>query len=63
MSIKDILFKDFEGCGDNSCLVKKPSGMATNGGCRCMENRGRNQQLWARASQIDEILDRINKQG
>lgn len=26
-----------EGCGDNSCLFKKPVGMATNGGCRCYE--------------------------
>lgn len=25
------------GCGDNSCRFKKPSGMATNGGCRCYE--------------------------
>lgn len=24
-----------DGCGDNSCLIKKPDGMATNGGCRC----------------------------
>lgn len=23
------------GCGDNSCLVARPTGMATNGGCRC----------------------------
>lgn len=23
------------GCGDNSCIVQRPSGMATNGGCRC----------------------------
>lgn len=23
------------GCGDNSCLIEKPHGMATNGGCRC----------------------------
>jgi hypothetical protein len=26
-----------KGCGDNSCLVKKPVGMATNGGCRCFK--------------------------
>ncbi len=26
---------DDDGCGDNSCLIKKPVGMATNGGCRC----------------------------
>ena len=23
------------GCGDNSCRFVKPTGMATNGGCRC----------------------------
>lgn len=28
------------GCGDNSCLYKKPSGMATNGGCNCPGERG-----------------------
>ncbi len=29
------------GCGDNSCKYVKPTGMATNGGCRCAENHGR----------------------
>lgn len=24
-----------EGCGDNSCIVERPRGMATNGGCCC----------------------------
>ena len=23
------------GCGDGGCVIKKPSGMVTNGGCRC----------------------------
>lgn len=23
-------------CGDNSCNFTRPSGMATNGGCRCL---------------------------
>lgn len=23
------------GCRDNSCVIEKPQGMATNGGCRC----------------------------
>jgi hypothetical protein len=26
------------GCGDNSCVFVKPTGMATNGGCRCIEH-------------------------
>lgn len=30
---------ELEGCGDNSCIVAKPKGMATNGGCRCDERR------------------------
>ena len=30
----------YVGCGDNSCLFKKPEGMATNGGCRCVERGG-----------------------
>lgn len=27
------------GCGDNSCRFVRPTGMATNGGCRCMAGR------------------------
>jgi hypothetical protein len=23
------------GCGDGNCVIKKPRGMHTNGGCRC----------------------------
>lgn len=28
------------GCGDNSCIFKqlRPSGIGTNGGCRCFKN-------------------------
>lgn len=29
------------GCGDNSCEVRTPTGMATNGGCRCDEREVR----------------------
>ena len=32
--------KQCVGCGDNSCLFVKPKGMATNGGCRCVERGG-----------------------
>lgn len=28
------------GCGDNSCLFERPSGMATNGGCTCLSRDG-----------------------
>jgi hypothetical protein len=26
------------GCGDSSCIVKRPVGMCTNGGCRCFSD-------------------------
>lgn len=30
---------EIEGCGDTSCRCRPPSGVATNGGCRCDERR------------------------
>ena len=41
------------GCGDNSCMVHKPSGMATNGGCRCWDVS--QHKLFRHAAQ--EIVD------
>lgn len=31
------MVKDYLGCGDSGCLIERPKGMATNGGCRCLE--------------------------
>jgi len=36
---KAWLFRNLDGCGDHGCLIKKPTGMGTNGGCRCKDNR------------------------
>ncbi|MBY6277263.1 hypothetical protein [Symbiobacterium thermophilum] len=33
----DDIREGLRGCGDHSCMVNKPFGMATNGGCRCVE--------------------------
>jgi hypothetical protein len=30
-------FYEAAGCGDNSCRYVKPTGMGTNGGCRCWD--------------------------
>ena len=32
-------FTGIRGCGDHSCLIEKPEGMGTNGGCRCHQDR------------------------
>lgn len=43
------------GCMDGSCLVEKPQGMHTNGGCRCDERKLRHAlQWWKRRSQFLE---------
>lgn len=59
--IKDLLFRRFKGCSSNCCVVRKPSGMGTNGPCTCKENRGMNAILWQRASKIDSLLKDIKK--
>lgn len=37
------------GCGDNSCILGRPGGMATNGGCRCLPRGVR----WTEAEVIE----------
>jgi hypothetical protein len=35
-------------CGDGGCLVKRPVGIHTNGGCRCANDRMKAQRMmWA----------------
>lgn len=64
------------GCGDSSCKYVKPSGMATNGGCRCSRNHGdkverfllrniakqhqQNQKLQADL-EVEKVLETSNK--
>ena len=42
------------GCGDNSCLIRKPGGMATNGGCRC-EVRSLRFAVQALKGELDRV--------
>lgn len=34
----DATMTEIGSCGDGGCLVKKPVGMHTNGGCKCLRN-------------------------
>lgn len=47
------------GCGDNSCKYIKPSGMATNGGCRCARNHGDRVERFLLRN-IAKLLNEIN---
>jgi hypothetical protein len=42
------LFADLGGC-DNSCIIRRPKGMGTNGGCRCSESEIRRALQRAKA--------------
>lgn len=49
------------GCGDNSCLVSKSIGMATNGGCRCEPRELRRGVIWwrQRATDLEKAARRL----
>lgn len=51
------------GCGDGSCLIKKPSGMATNGGCRCTRDPLKTQRMMMAAQELFNRLTVVCKQG
>ena len=35
MAERDGLLAAIGGCGDGGCIIHRPGGMHTNGGCRC----------------------------
>jgi hypothetical protein len=39
-------------CGDGGCLVKRPVGMHTNGGCRCWTNKMKAQRMMAAGQRL-----------
>ena len=52
------------GCGDNSCMFGRMGGMATNGGCRCLEELPRHKHTLRRALQAAVALaHHVNKHG
>jgi hypothetical protein len=56
------------GCGDSSCVVASPDGMATNGGCRCDDHTLRRALRWYRfefekRTECDAVRARIDGTG
>lgn len=53
----------FTAC-DNSCVVASPTGMATNGGCRCDERKLRRAvQYWRDVAQHRQALIQMLRSG
>lgn len=49
------------GCSDGSCIVKRPTGMHTNGGCRCEERELRRALMWykRRCQFLEETIKQL----
>lgn len=45
------------GCGDGNCRIKRPQGIHTNGGCKCI--REMPEQLLEIAARIEPIRDHV----
>ena len=57
MKVREYLFRGFEPCSDGDCIVKKPEGMCTNGGCHCIFNLSR-AQLHILTSRLQAVADK-----
>lgn len=44
------------GCGDGNCLVERPRGQHTNGGCRCYFDRMTSQRAMSRGKWLAEEI-------
>lgn len=45
LSTLDARLGDIGGCSDGYCVIIKPKGMHTNGGCWCFQDRVKMQRL------------------
>jgi hypothetical protein len=45
---EEFKLADIPHCGDHSCVCRPPSGMGTNGGCRCSQRDLTRAVLWYR---------------
>ncbi|RWG36828.1 hypothetical protein [Mesorhizobium sp.] len=51
------LAAEFSGsCGDGGCVVLKPVGMHTNGGCRCSDDRMKAQRMMRAGQRLYEAI-------
>ena len=61
-TIREILFKDWDGCSNHDCIVKNRTGMGTNGSCGCLVNMSRSELhiLNARLATIIDVQIKEN---
>ncbi|MFQ0815760.1 hypothetical protein AVM02_07560 [Brucella anthropi] len=47
------------GCGDGNCVVVRPKGQHTNGGCRCFQDRMKMQRFAFAMNQFRDVVARV----
>jgi len=52
----DAALEHIGGCSDSACLIVKPQGMHTNGGCKCMDEKLKAQRMAYAANQLRAAL-------
>ena len=55
---------EYLGCGDGGCVVERPKGMHTNGGCRCLMSLHPDERVRVRASfkRLRSALERATRE-
>lgn len=48
----DQLMESVHGCTDGGCLIRRPQGMHTNGGCRCARDSMKTQRVLYAAREL-----------
>jgi hypothetical protein len=61
-TVREALFKDWEGCSNGNCIVQKREGMHTNGDCNCLLNMSRSK-LHILKSRLSLIIDKRIEEG
>ena len=57
----DELTGSIQGCTDGGCLIRKPEGMHTNGGCRCARDHVKMQRAMYAAGKLRKALAEIER--
>jgi hypothetical protein len=52
----DAVMDDIGSCGDGGCIIKRPIGQHTNGGCRCYSDRMKAQRVMLAARRLRAAL-------
>jgi hypothetical protein len=56
--VERLAFQLENGCGNHGCVIKSPTGMAPNGGCKCTP-----RQIKTKLVNLTAVIDRMNNKG